>query len=186
MHNTKIGFIGLGNVGGKLAGSLARHGAQLIVRDLNADLEAPFLKKGACRALSPQDMAERADVVITCLPSPAACADVMEGAEGILAGLSAGKVWLEMSTTDPAEVRRLGEDLHKRLAVFAEHLGRLGKSLGSSVESFNKAVGSLEQQILPAARRFPELGLRVSRDIEPLEPLESLTRTPRENPPDEP
>jgi 3-hydroxyisobutyrate dehydrogenase len=116
MHNTKIGFIGLGNVGGKLAGSLARHGAQLIVRDLNADLEAPFLKKGACRALSPQDMAERADVVITCLPSPAACADVMEGAEGILAGLSAGKVWLEMSTTDPAEVRRLGALVEARAA----------------------------------------------------------------------
>jgi DNA recombination protein RmuC len=78
-----------------------------------------------------------------------------------------------------AEVRRLGEELYKRLAVFGEHLGRLGKSLGSSVESFNRAVGSLEQQVLPAARRFPELGLRVSREIEPLEPIASLTRTPR-------
>jgi len=54
-----------------------------------------------------------------------------------------------------AEIRRLGEDLYKRLAVFGEHLGKLGKSLGSSVDSFNKAVGSLEQQVLPAARRFP-------------------------------
>ena len=69
-----------------------------------------------------------------------------------------------------AEVRRLGEDLYKRLAVFAEHLARLGKSLGGSVDAFNKAVGSLESQILPAARRFPELGLRVSRELEPLEP----------------
>jgi len=95
--------------------------------------------------------------------------------------------WKQSSLAEnAAEVRRLGEDLHKRLAVFAEHLGRLGKSLGSSVESFNKAVGSLEQQILPAARRFPELGLRVNRDIEPLEPLENLTRTPRENSPDVP
>jgi len=41
-----------------------------------------------------------------------------------------------------AEIRRLGEDVYKRLAVFGDHLGRLGKSLGSSVESFNKAVGS--------------------------------------------
>jgi DNA recombination protein RmuC len=79
-----------------------------------------------------------------------------------------------------AEIRRLGEDVYKRLAVFGEHLGRLGKSLGSSVESFNKAVGSLEQQVLPAARRFPELGLRVARDLEPIEPIGSLTRTPRE------
>jgi DNA recombination protein RmuC len=79
-----------------------------------------------------------------------------------------------------AEVRRLGEDLYKRLAVFGEHLGKLGKSLGASVDSFNKAVGSLEQQILPAARRFPELGLRVQRDLEIIEPVGSLTRTPRD------
>jgi len=78
-----------------------------------------------------------------------------------------------------AEIRRLGEDLYKRLAVFGEHLGRLGKSLGASVDSFNKAVGSLEQQILPAARRFPDLGLRVQRDLETVEPVDSLTRAPR-------
>src|SRR5271167_2295098 len=78
-----------------------------------------------------------------------------------------------------AEVRRLGEELYKRLAVFGEHLGRLGKSLGNSVESFNKAVGSLEQQVMPAARRFPELGLRVNREIDPLEPVADLTRIPR-------
>jgi DNA recombination protein RmuC len=80
------------------------------------------------------------------------------------------------------EVRQLGEELYKRLAVFGEHLGRLGKSLGSSVESFNRAVGSLEQQVLPGARRFESLGLRVTREIEPIEPIESLTRTPRAEP----
>jgi DNA recombination protein RmuC len=78
-----------------------------------------------------------------------------------------------------AEIRRLGEELYKRLAVFGEHLGRLGKSLGSSVDSFNKAVGSLEQQVLPAARRFPELGLRVNREVETVEPVENLARIPR-------
>jgi DNA recombination protein RmuC len=78
-----------------------------------------------------------------------------------------------------AEIRRLGEDVYKRLAVFGDHLGKLGKSLGSSVDSFNKAVGSLEQQVLPAARRFPELGLRVDRELAPIEPVDSLARTPR-------
>jgi DNA recombination protein RmuC len=87
--------------------------------------------------------------------------------------------WKQTVLADNAkEVRGLGEELYKRLAVFAEHLGRLGKSLGNSVESFNRAVGSLEQQVLPAARRFPTLGLRVSRDIDPLEPVASLARTP--------
>jgi 3-hydroxyisobutyrate dehydrogenase len=66
MHNTKIGFIGLGNVGGKLAGSLLRHGIPLTVRDLNADVEAAFVKRGASKASSPREMAEKTDVVITC------------------------------------------------------------------------------------------------------------------------
>jgi DNA recombination protein RmuC len=78
-----------------------------------------------------------------------------------------------------AEVRRLGEELYKRLGVFAEHLVRLGKSLGSSVESFNRAVGSLEQQVLPGARRFSDLGLRVNRELDLIEPIANLTRTPR-------
>jgi 3-hydroxyisobutyrate dehydrogenase len=106
--DSKIGFIGLGNVGSKLAGSLARHGVKLTVRDLNADLEAPFVRNGASRAASPKEMAENVDVIITCLPSPAACADVMQRADGILAGLSPDKIWLEMSTTDASEVQRLG------------------------------------------------------------------------------
>ncbi len=88
--------------------------------------------------------------------------------------------WKQAILADNAiEIRRLGEELYKRLAVFGEHLGRLGKSLGSSVESFNKAVGSLEQQVLPAARRFPELGLRVNRELEPIESIDMLARTPR-------
>jgi len=108
MNNTKIGFIGLGNVGGKLAGNLARHGVRLTVRDLNGDLEAAFVRKGASKARSPREMAEEVDVVITCLPSPAASAEVMERPDGILAGLSPGKIWLEMSTTDSTEIQRLG------------------------------------------------------------------------------
>ena len=82
-------------------------------------------------------------------------------------------------TQNAAEIRRLGEDVYKRLAVFAEHLARLGKSLGSSVDSFNKAVGSLEQQVLPAARRFPDLGLRVARELDALEPVAALVRAPQ-------
>jgi 3-hydroxyisobutyrate dehydrogenase len=117
MHNSKIGFIGLGNVGGKLAGSLLRNGADLTVRDLNRELEADFVSRGASRAASPRDMAERVDILITCLPSPAASADVMERADGILAGLRPGRIWLEMSTTDAAEIRRLGALVEARGAL---------------------------------------------------------------------
>ena len=90
--------------------------------------------------------------------------------------------WKQSTLADnAAEIRRLGEDLYKRLAVFGDHLGKLGKSLSGSVDSYNKAVGSLESQVLPAARRFPDLGLRVNRDLEPLDPVESLPRIPRDS-----
>ncbi len=106
---TTVGFIGLGNVGGKLAGSLIRNKFDVIVRDLEKDVAQPFLDAGARWADSPQAMAAASDVIITCLPSPAASAAVMEAEDGILAGLSAGKIWAEMSTTDETEVKRLGE-----------------------------------------------------------------------------
>ncbi|MDF1750027.1 MAG: NAD(P)-dependent oxidoreductase [Alphaproteobacteria bacterium] len=104
----KIGFIGLGNVGGKLAGSLLRNGKDVMVRDLNDALVATFVEKEAKAAASPKAMAEACDIIITCLPSPAASAAVLEAEDGVLAGLSAGKIWAEMSTTDEAEVKRLG------------------------------------------------------------------------------
>ncbi len=103
----KVGFIGLGNVGGKLSGSLLRNGVDLTVRDLDRNAAEPFLALGAKWADSPADMARDCDVVVTCLPSPAASAAVMEAEDGILAGLTPGTIWAEMSTTDEAEVRRL-------------------------------------------------------------------------------
>jgi len=105
----KVGFIGLGNVGGKLAGSLLRNGVDLTVRDLDHDAVQPFLDGGATTAPSPAAMTEAVDVVITCLPSPAASAFVLEADDGVLSAMRPGQVWLEMSTTDEAEIRRLGE-----------------------------------------------------------------------------
>ena len=113
----KVGFIGLGNVGGKLAGSLLRNGIDLTVRDLHKNIAQPFLDSGASWADSPREMAEKVDVLITCLPSPATSAAVMEAEDGVLAGLGDGKVWAEMSTTDRDEVLRLGD---KVKAVGAE------------------------------------------------------------------
>jgi 3-hydroxyisobutyrate dehydrogenase len=103
----KVGFIGLGNVGAKLSGSLLRNGVDLTIRDLDKSLAEPFLAKGAKWADSPKEMMEACDAVITCLPSPAASAAVLEADDGLIAGMSDGKIWMEMSTTDEAEVKRL-------------------------------------------------------------------------------
>ncbi|MBT4518939.1 MAG: NAD(P)-dependent oxidoreductase [Halieaceae bacterium] len=110
----KIGFIGVGNVGAKLAGSVLRNGFDLTLRDLDRSAAQPLLDKGAHWANSPREMAESCDMIITCLPSPAACAQVMEADDGVLAGLGRGKIWAEMSTTDESEVRRIAELVRQR------------------------------------------------------------------------
>lgn len=107
----KIGFVGLGNVGGKLAGSLLRNGKELTVLDLNAELVDGFVSRGAKAADSPAELMRDCDVVITCLPSPAACNAVVSE---MLDEVCEGKIWLEMSTTDEAEVKRLGGEVIAR------------------------------------------------------------------------
>ena len=110
----KIGFIGLGNVGGKLANNLIKSRYKLIVRDLDAKLSKKFKKKGAVIASSPKELAENSDIVITCLPSPKACSKVMTAKNGVLEGLSKNKIWLEMSTTDQSELKRIGIMVKKK------------------------------------------------------------------------
>jgi len=105
----KIGFIGLGNVGGKLAGSLLRNKFDLTIKDIDENLNKSFKNLGAKIANSPKELAEQVDLVITCLPSPEVCGQVMESDNGVINGLSENKIWLEMSTNDESEVKRLGK-----------------------------------------------------------------------------
>ena len=113
----KIGFIGLGNVGGKLAGSLIRNNFDVTVREIDENLINEFKKLGAKVANSPKKLAEQTDLIITSLPSPEVSAEVMESEDGILNGLSENKIWLEISTTDEDEVKRLGNKVISKKAI---------------------------------------------------------------------
>ena len=85
--------------------------------------------------------------------------------------------WSQVALTENAEeIRRLAADLYGRLTAFVGHLNKLGRQLSSSVENYNRAVGSLERKVLPGARKFVELGVRPKKEIEPLETLESMPR----------
>ena len=116
----KIGFVGLGNVGGKLAGSLIRNGHDVTVRDLDEALMAEYVSRGAKSVSSPRELGEAVDLIVTCLPSPAASSEVAEGADGFLQVIRPGKVWLEMSTTDYSEIIRLGALVEAKGALFME------------------------------------------------------------------
>jgi len=113
----KVGFIGLGNVGGKLAGSLIRNNFDLTVRDLDKNLTQSFKDLGATVANSAKELAEKVDLIITCLPSPKICAEVMEAEDGVISGLSENKIWLEMSTTDEAEIKRISKKIIEKKAI---------------------------------------------------------------------
>jgi DNA recombination protein RmuC len=85
--------------------------------------------------------------------------------------------WRQLALAENAEeIRRLAEDLYGRLRVFVSHLNKVGRQLASSVESYNRAVGSLEHKVLPGARKFTELGIHPKKELEAVEPLESLPR----------
>ena len=113
----KVGFIGLGNVGGKLAGSLLRNNFDLTVRDLDKNLTQSFKDLGAKVVNSAKELAEQVDLIITCLPSPKICAEVMEAEDGVINGLSENKIWLEMSTTDEAEIKRISKKIIDKKAI---------------------------------------------------------------------
>ena len=149
----KIGFIGLGNVGGKLAASLLRNNFDLTVRDLDEKLTKHFLNLGAKVVETPKELAQKVDLIITCLPSPKICAEVMEGQDGIIHGLSANKIWLEMSTTDEAEVKRLGQKVIEKKAIPLDGpvsggchraaTGNIAIFVGGEREAFNKILPAL-------------------------------------------
>ncbi|MEQ9562535.1 MAG: DNA recombination protein RmuC, partial [Woeseiaceae bacterium] len=83
----------------------------------------------------------------------------------------------QLALADNAEeIRGLAEELYGRLTAFIGHVNKLGRQLGSSVESYNRAVGSLERKVLPGARKFVELGIRPKKIMEQTEVLESLPR----------
>lgn len=113
----KVGFVGLGNVGGKLAGSLLRNLRSLTVFDLDADKRTEFQARGAELGDSAAGLMRDCDVVITCLPSPTASDNVLQE---MLPEVKPGKVWMEMSTTDADEVKRLGALVEERGGIAVE------------------------------------------------------------------
>ena len=93
----------------------------------------------------------------------------------ILRAVSYG--WKQQALTENAiAIRDLGESLYKRLSIFSGHLGNLGSSLNSSVEHFNKTVGSLERQVIPSGKRFLDMGIRAKKELDSIPPIDNQVR----------
>lgn len=144
----RVGFIGLGNVGGKLSGSLLRNGVSLVVHDLDPELVRKSVDLGATAGDGPASMMRDCDAVITCLPNPAASDAVMQL---MLPAVTPGKIWLEMSTTDEAEVKRLGKEMIARggAAVDCPVSGGCHRADTGNISIFAGADRNTFDRILP-------------------------------------
>ena len=149
----KTGFIGLGNVGGKLAGSLLRNGIDLSVHDLDAGLVDAFTARGARDGGSPAALMRDCEVVITCLPSPAASAAVMEQ---MLPEMGPGKIWIEMSTTDAEEIIRLGAAVAETggMAVECPVSGGCHRADTANISIFAGGPRPAVEAVLPLLKRM--------------------------------
>ncbi len=108
---------------------------------------------GAKWGESPKQMAEATDLLITCLPNPTASAVVMEAEDGILSGLSSGKIWAEMSTTDEAEIRRIGALVNKAgVAIDCPVSGGCHRADTGNISIFAGGERSSFEKILPVLK----------------------------------
>lgn len=103
----KVGFIGLGTMGGSMAYNALTGGHELVVHDIRREAATPHLEAGATWADTPREVAEASEIVLTSLPGPVEVEAVALGEEGILQGMSPGKVYLDLSTSSPNLIRRI-------------------------------------------------------------------------------
>lgn len=116
----KIGFVGLGIMGSAMASNLLKAGFKVTVWNRSADKYSPLVALGATVATSPRAAAEISDVVIAMMATPAAVLSVRDGAEGIIAGLSSGNGYVDMSTVDADTSLESYRLAHEKGALFLE------------------------------------------------------------------
>ena len=150
----KVGFIGLGTMGGPIALNAIRGGNELIVHDIRRESATPHLEMGAEWADTPREVAQQSEIVFTSLPGPVEVEAVAMGEDGLHEGLTEGKVYLDLSTSSPDLIR----DIHAQLAPRGIHVldapvsggpegartGRLAIWVGGDREVYDRVKPTLD------------------------------------------
>jgi 3-hydroxyisobutyrate dehydrogenase len=148
----RIGFIGLGNMGGPMALNLINSGShQVCVYDVRREAAAPHLEAGAKWADSPRALAAQSEIVMTSLPGPAEVEQVVFGEGGIADGMSAGTIYADLSTNSPSMVRRIAREL-KAKGIDVVDAPVSGGKVGAKAANLAVMVGGDEavfRKILP-------------------------------------
>ena len=159
----KVGFIGLGNMGGPIAGWMIKAGFPLIVHDIRPEAADSLLEQGATWADSPRDLARQCDVICTCLPGPPEMQAVTLGPKGLIEGLQAGAVYIDHTTNAPDVVRQVGAAIRERKAHMLDAPldgGREG-ALDGQLTLFIGGEDSILQRVQPLLDTFSKNVVRV-------------------------
>ncbi|ERE65997.1 3-hydroxyisobutyrate dehydrogenase [Cricetulus griseus] len=157
---TPVGFIGLGNMGNPMAKNLMKHGYPLILYDVFPDACKEFQEAGEQVASSPADVAEKADRIITMLPTSMNSVEVYSGANGILQKVKKGSLLIDSSTIDPSVSKQLAKEVEKMGAVFmdAPVSGGVGAAQSGNLTFM---VGGVEDEFAAAQELLGCMGSNV-------------------------
>ena len=152
-HN--IGFIGLGNVGSKLANNILHADYNLFIYDTNKNASNELVNKGAIWKNSVKEIIDNTSLIITCLPSPQAVSEVVENKSGMIEYVNDKHLWIEMSTTDEKEMIRLSKLIESKGANVLEapvtggqhraESGNISVLTAGKRENFNRAFPILSE-----------------------------------------
>jgi 3-hydroxyisobutyrate dehydrogenase-like beta-hydroxyacid dehydrogenase len=120
MAKRQVGFIGLGHMGSGMVKSLLRNDFPVIAHDLRTQMTQAMVKEGASEGRSPRDVTARSEVVLSSLPDPAAVEAAALGPDGIIEGITAGQIYIDLSSIDPATTRKVGQALAGKGAVMLD------------------------------------------------------------------
>lgn len=150
----KIGFIGLGNMGGGMAANIMKAGYRLAVHDVRPEAAEPLLNEGAAWADTPKVLAETNEIIFTSLPGPQEVREVATGKDGIIEGIRPGGVFIDLSTNSPTLVRRIYELFREKAAHMMDapvsggptgaRTGKLAVMVGGDEEVFQRCKPVLD------------------------------------------
>lgn len=150
----KIGFIGLGTMGGGMAANVLKAGYELVAHDIRREAATPLLENGASWADTPAELAAECDVVLTSLPGPREVEAVALGEGGVLEGMRAGGVYIDMSTSSPTLIRSIAERFAAKGAAVLDapvsggpvgaRTGRLAVMVGGDRDVYERVKPALD------------------------------------------
>jgi len=154
MEKIKIGFIGLGNMGGGMSLNIARAGYEMVVHDIDREAATPLLELGAEWAETPKQLAESVDVIFTSLPGPPEVTSVSTGVDGLIEGVSKDSIWIDLSTSSPTLIRELSKNFEDHGAAVLDapvsggvkgaQTGKLAIMVGGNESIFNQVKPILD------------------------------------------